>query len=765
MELFQTLEAKHGLPAGLLDAVWATESSRGKNLNNSSAGARGHFQFMPETAKQYGIYGKENDLTASAAAAARMYSDLLRQSGGDLNRALAGYNWGSGNVQRKGMQNMPTETRNYIQKVRATMGAPQQPQRRGMPIIGMQGQPAQPRMQRIANDDPFAALRQKYGAKQAPAVERQPAQQQDDPFAELRAKYSTPAAQPAPQETQDYPVAQQQAHAQQPAPEQSKNSFFTLLNTVVPILGMTALLEQKSKEATRTGKTAMGAMDPVHGGAQFLSNVPLISEPINKANNWLADTTGLTARLPEGGVNQQVREREAAYQARRKAAGESGFDGWRTVGNVVSPANIALSQAGIGSAATTYGRILNGTMAGATSAAFNPVTDGAFWTEKGKQVGTGALFGGAVPAVAAGVGRVVSPAASRNPDLQMLRKAGVRPTLGQSLGGAWNSAEEKATSIPLVGDFISRQRKRALQEFNNAAINRVGEPIGQRVKGAGVDAVAEIGDLASAAQERAKNMIGAFQIDNQASASLSKIESMARAIPDKQARRSVLDAVNLVKTQASQRGFMTPESYKEVVSDIGKDAAYLAGSSNGYQRKAGAALSEIVETLKAAGSRQNPSASKAMSAADAAWANLVRVEGASKAAANNGGVFTPAQLMAAVRQADTSVRDRATARGTALMQDLASAGQNVLGNKVPNSFTTDRALLSLGTLGGAYLNPQVATGVAGGSLMYTTPAQRLLAATVGARPQSAQTVRDAIIKASPGLVPLGSQVGLGLLNH
>lgn len=82
MELFKTLEAKHGLPSGLLDAVWATESSRGKNLNNSSAGARGHFQFMPETAKQYGIYGKENDLTASATAAARMYSDLMRQSGG-----------------------------------------------------------------------------------------------------------------------------------------------------------------------------------------------------------------------------------------------------------------------------------------------------------------------------------------------------------------------------------------------------------------------------------------------------------------------------------------------------------------------------------------------------------------------------------------------------------------------------------------------------------------------------------------------------------
>ena len=54
MQLFASLEQQHGLPAGLLDAVWATESSRGKRML-SPAGAQGHFQFMPATAKQYGL--------------------------------------------------------------------------------------------------------------------------------------------------------------------------------------------------------------------------------------------------------------------------------------------------------------------------------------------------------------------------------------------------------------------------------------------------------------------------------------------------------------------------------------------------------------------------------------------------------------------------------------------------------------------------------------------------------------------------------------
>ena len=121
-ELFANLETQYGLPANLLNAVMQAESM-GNTRAVSPKGARGAFQFMPETAKQYGV--NVNDLTSSATGAARMYADLLKQNSGDLPKALAGYNWGIGNVQRKGMDNMPTETRNYIQKVTANMGKPQ----------------------------------------------------------------------------------------------------------------------------------------------------------------------------------------------------------------------------------------------------------------------------------------------------------------------------------------------------------------------------------------------------------------------------------------------------------------------------------------------------------------------------------------------------------------------------------------------------------------------------------------------------------------
>lgn len=113
--LFGNLEKQYGLPAGLLDRMWNQESGRGKNML-SPKGAMGHFQFMPGTAKQYGV-SDPNDLTQSATGAAKYLRDLMGMFGGDINRAVAAYNWGPGNVQRYGLGAAPSETRQYLKNV------------------------------------------------------------------------------------------------------------------------------------------------------------------------------------------------------------------------------------------------------------------------------------------------------------------------------------------------------------------------------------------------------------------------------------------------------------------------------------------------------------------------------------------------------------------------------------------------------------------------------------------------------------------------
>lgn len=119
--MLTNLEQLYRLSEGLLRSVAITESG-GNQFAVSGAGAKGLFQFMDGTARDMGLRGNDVfDPEKSAQAAAKYLSQLLRQNGGDLSKALASYNWGIGNVKRYGMGLMPQETRNYIPKVMSNM--------------------------------------------------------------------------------------------------------------------------------------------------------------------------------------------------------------------------------------------------------------------------------------------------------------------------------------------------------------------------------------------------------------------------------------------------------------------------------------------------------------------------------------------------------------------------------------------------------------------------------------------------------------------
>lgn len=111
--LFQRYETEYGLPSGLLHTMAELES-RYNPQAKSRRGAQGLFQFMPGTAKELGI--DPNDPLQSTEGAARYLAKLNKHYKGDWNRTLAAYNWGMGNLARQGMQNMPGQTRNYLEQ-------------------------------------------------------------------------------------------------------------------------------------------------------------------------------------------------------------------------------------------------------------------------------------------------------------------------------------------------------------------------------------------------------------------------------------------------------------------------------------------------------------------------------------------------------------------------------------------------------------------------------------------------------------------------
>jgi len=85
----------------------------------SRVGAMGIAQFMPATAADFGIDPLDPEQAIPAAA---QYLARLYRSRGLWSEALAAYNWGIGNVQRKGLAAAPAETVNYYTSILSLAG-------------------------------------------------------------------------------------------------------------------------------------------------------------------------------------------------------------------------------------------------------------------------------------------------------------------------------------------------------------------------------------------------------------------------------------------------------------------------------------------------------------------------------------------------------------------------------------------------------------------------------------------------------------------
>ena len=517
--------------------------------------------------------------------------------------------------------------------------------------------------------------------------------------------------------------------------------------------------------ASRIGR---GLRDPIDGGAQLLTKLlpQSVVQAGNAANNWLADKTGLVGRLPAGGVDQQVREGETAYQASRGEDAGS-FDGARLLGNVINPVNLAIG-ARAPQAASLLRRVAIGAGGGAAVSALNPVVgNGDFASEKLTQVGAGAAFGGAVPAVVGGLARVVSPNASRNAQLAMLKNEGVKPTIGQTLGGWANRLEERAQSIPLMGDAISAARQRSGDQLNRAAANRALFSIGQKLPDGvtGNDAVLYVRRALSDAYDDVLPKLSVSQ-DNAFKQALSGLQgnvSQGAINPNAKAafNRFLKNEVNpLFQGQNA----MTGETFKRLQSTITEKIQQTAASTDADQRLLATAYKELGDQLNQLSIRTNPQVASQLKAVNAGYANFKRLQKAASSVAAEDGVFTPAMLHNAVKAADRSKDKARFAEGNALMQDLSAAGKTMLHNRVPNSGTPERLMLGGGALATGMVSPYIPAGLLGGAAMYTSPMQNLLRGAVSQRPQSANAVAEALRKASPALAPMGAQVGLGLLN-
>ena len=524
----------------------------------------------------------------------------------------------------------------------------------------------------------------------------------------------------------------------------------------------------QAQPPTAGERFAMGVADPVVGAGQLAAHLAPPGTMAAGMAQFNADraAAGLPPMDPGtetqadlvARADQEARQREAAYQARRGP--DAGTDWWRLGGNAA--ATVPLSALG-GVAAPAGAGFLGAGAAGAGGGLLQPATgDGNFWTEKAEQGAAGAVGGAILGGAGNTLARMVKPTLSAA--VRRLMAEGVELTPGMMKGGAARATEDKLASLPIMGDAIKAAQRRSVETFNRAAINRSLDDIGSKLPprlDSGHEAIANAqGQFSGAYSQVIPRMSG--QMDPQLQTDLVGVVQQARAQNLPQEFQDQLQHIignEVVARFAAGGGRISGEDAQKIGTQLDDLTKAMRISPNPYAHHLGRLVRDVDTALDAMMARQNPALQAAKDRIDAGYSKFKIVQQAAQGAGSPPetpeGTFTPARLSQAVRNRDRSKDKAAFASGDAQMQDLSNAAKAVLPAKVPNSGTWDRgALASLLTGSGAGFgtthDPEWLIPLAGlmaGAAPYTARINRLTNAVVSRLAQSTSPPQNALATA------------------
>jgi hypothetical protein len=495
-----------------------------------------------------------------------------------------------------------------------------------------------------------------------------------------------------------------------------------------------------------------GIMDPITGIAKVVQHAlpDHVVEAVNHANNLLAkyDPTGgrIIGVIPEGphGVASLVtgsKPRTAAddftdaqkaddtrvNRDREEAGRGNGEDWYRLAGNFVTPLPGGAEAKGLSLAKATGQAALKGGALGLASNS-EQAPDESFAERKAKDVALGVLTGGAVRggvgAATNVAGKVVAPTAREA--AKYLADKGVTLTPGQILGGWAQRAEESLSSVPFLGSAIRGAQKRSVESFSLATVNDALDKVGEKLPDGltGQEALKHARKTLSAKYD---DVLGSMRGDLDHRPTPRSGPGTAVAIPgqpggtglsfrdelenirklgndttdhtgmDEPERKKLNHLIdNIVIPRFNKYGLTSGDTLKNLDRILDEEAG-KALSGSAPKTQLGGAIKEIDAAMKRMIYNVNPDKAEDLANTDAAWALFKRSQraGSSVGAMSNEGFFTPAQYLNAAKALDKTVGKRAASEGDALGQKMAEAGKDVIGLKVPDSGTPERAMTAM----------------------------------------------------------------------
>lgn len=424
---------------------------------------------------------------------------------------------------------------------------------------------------------------------------------------------------------------------------------------------------------------------------------------------------------------------------------------------VADAASVFMPAAGVANAARA-GSVTQGVGSALASQPVAQAVAGGVGGTVGEATGSplaGTAAAMATPLAGAALGRVVSPTRPGpvSPELQRLAQVaqaeGIPLTPAQRTGSrALHNVEEAFASMPFTSGREGRRRDEAAQAFNRAVMGKAG------IEGE-TRATPEV-------LNEARNRLGqqftelssrnSLNADQTLVADMTRHLDTARRYLPADIRGPVVNRVeDALRVMTQNGGAMPGHAYREMDSALGRQ---MRTTSNGDLRSA---LGEVRDTLRSAMDRNiSPEDSASWHEVRREYANLMNVartmdRPSAQSAAGN---ISPAGLGQSLRQGLGGGQGYAFGRGD--MNDLARVGQAFLKPQIPNSGTTERAIMAR-ILTGA----PISTG-AGAAAMGADPGIALGAGAIGTAALALPRAAQAAYYSRLGQGYMGNQLAAGV---
>lgn len=452
-----------------------------------------------------------------------------------------------------------------------------------------------------------------------------------------------------------------------------------------------------------------------------------------RAGEGILGAAGSVLPMARRKAEEMARDREI-YEANKSHLGTAG-----TVGEIAGIAGTTAPLIAAGPAILPQM---------ALGAAYGGLTTPGDLSDRAVAAGVDAAGAGAGGVLLNALGTVGSKLApKRSPEIALLEKHGVEPTLGQIMqttapdtGGrgilrrSIARMEEGLQSVPFAGNTIRGSRERAAEQWREAARRQALPP------GADASAAQSMESMRVAFNNAYSDALQGLSINPSVFQSPDAYAQAARrglAVSDEQ----VDTAAKFLQSELGRFGGKPTAAFEaqKLQSDLMEKALGFASSGNPADREWGQLLRGMADALGADWRGALPWQSRAqLGLIDNAYREFVphRVAAKSGSAGRVPDEYSPNQLLTALRQGDPAKKYKTTfVEGRAPGQEFASAGQRAFRTTVPDSGTPERtAMMSLpqatGALitGGAGLAMPVETamGMAATGIYGTRPVQNWL---------------------------------------